>query len=284
MYLNNLSLYNLSKKGVKMAEGQYNINEIYQGGVSTFDPNYGDIFTGYRVPARELGAPTKPDTANQLQQVGMLLNQGIIPIEVGVLDPKVFDAIPKEHFKEINRKAKLAGSKVSVHAPIVTASGITDQGFEEANRRLAEDQLKHVIDMTAPMNEKGGMSITVHASGRIPGTEYEMVGGEKKSTGLFIVNKETGKLTTLLREEKKAYPELIGTTGEIKVRSPQEQLGDLNSTEWDNSLSQIAHHIEDADSRIKDSSQILLPEILKKVLSGEMPPSLLKPEEINAYH
>jgi len=267
-----------------MAEGQYNINDIYQGGVSSFDPEYGDLFTGYRVAAGELGAPTKADTANQLQQVGMLLNQGIIPIEVGALDPKVFDAIPKEHFKEINRKAKLAGAKISVHAPIVAASGITDQGFEESNRRLAENQLKHMIDMTAPLNDKGGMSITVHASGRIPGAEYEMVDGKKKQTSMFVVNKETGKLTTVLKEEKKAYPLEIGTTGEITEFTIPEQLTSLNKTEWENTLSQILHHIEDADSRIKDSSQILLPEILHKVLDGEMPPNLLKPEEINAYH
>ena len=160
----------MAEKGEK---GNYTINNIYQGGYSSLEPNYGDIFTGYHVSARELGAPTKPDTANQIQQVNMLLNQGIIPIEVGALSPEVFDQIPKQHFKEINRMAKLAGAEVSVHAPIIEASGITDQGWSESERQLAENQLKNVIDRTAPLNEKGKMSITIHGAGKIPGAEYD---------------------------------------------------------------------------------------------------------------
>ena len=61
-----------------MAKGDYTISDIYQGGYSSLAPDYGNVFTGYRVAAGELGAPTKPDTANQIQQVQMLLNQGII--------------------------------------------------------------------------------------------------------------------------------------------------------------------------------------------------------------
>ncbi len=264
--------------------GEYNINDIYQGGVSSLDPDYGNVFTGYRIPSSKLGAPTKADEINQIGQVNMLLNQGMVPIEVGVIKPEVFDSIPKEMFKEINRKAKLAGAKISVHAPIVEASGIGEQGFDESNRRLAENQLKHVLDMTAPMNEKGGMSITTHASAGIYGQGYEMVDGKKKQTSLVVVNKETGKMTRMLKEEKLARPEAIGETGKLKPFTIQAQIDSMNGSEWDSTLSQLTHHIEDADVRIKESSQILLPEILDKVLKKEMSPRLLKPAEINAYH
>ena len=120
-----------------MEKEGYTINNIYQGGYSSLSPSYGDVFIGYRVAAGELGAPTKPDTANQIQQINMLLNQGIVPIEVGVLDPAIFDQIPKQHFKEINRIAKLSGAKISVHAPLIEPSGIVEQGWSEANRELA---------------------------------------------------------------------------------------------------------------------------------------------------
>ena len=64
-----------------MAEkGESTVENIYQGGYSSFSPSYGNIFTGYHVNASEIGAPTKPDTANQIQQVNMLLNQGIVPV------------------------------------------------------------------------------------------------------------------------------------------------------------------------------------------------------------
>ncbi|RLG11923.1 hypothetical protein DRN73_04000 [Candidatus Pacearchaeota archaeon] len=266
-----------------MAEkGDYTINNIYQGGYSALEPNYGDIFTGYHVAARELGAPTKPDTANQIQQVNMLLNQGIIPIEVGALSPEVFDQIPKQHFKEINRMAKLAGAEVSVHAPIIEASGITDQGWSESERQLAENQLKNVIDRTAPLNEKGQMSITIHGAGKIPGAEYEKTPEGKKETAIYVVNSETGKITTTLREEKKFY---LSTKNweEGTVLSPKEELEQLNSTEWSNSLSQLMHHKEDADARIKESLSRLHPEILNGLITKKISFDLLKPEQKSAY-
>ena len=115
----------------------YKISDMYQGEYSSLDPeSYSPtgIYTGFKLPARQLGAPTKADTANQIAQVNMLLNLGIIPIEVGALNPDVFDAIPREHFKEINRMAKLAGADISVHAPLIEASGVTEQGWDESSR------------------------------------------------------------------------------------------------------------------------------------------------------
>ena len=158
-----------------MAEkGDYRINNFYQGGYSSLnseDYSPTGIYTGFKLPASRLGAPTKADSANQLAQINMLLNQGIIPIEVGVMDPNVFDAIPKEHFKDMNRMAKLTGADISVHAPIIEPSGMGEQGWNEAARVLAEKQIKSVIDRTAPLNERGGMSINFHGSGGLQGKE-----------------------------------------------------------------------------------------------------------------
>ena len=57
-------------------KGKYQIGDIYQGGYSSLKPNYGTFNLGYSVPASEIGAPLKPDTANQLQQMNQMLNQG----------------------------------------------------------------------------------------------------------------------------------------------------------------------------------------------------------------
>ena len=83
-----------------MEKGDYTVSNIYQGGTSSFKPTYGDVFTGYHVASSELGAPTKPDTANQIQQVSQMLNQGIVPIEAGVLDPKFLIKYQKHILKK----------------------------------------------------------------------------------------------------------------------------------------------------------------------------------------
>jgi endonuclease IV len=236
--------------------GEYTINGIYQGGYSTLDPekysSYGNLFTGYHVPAAALGAPTKPDTANQIQQVNMLMSQGIIPIEVGAIKPEIFDQIPKQHFKEINRMAKLTGSDISVHAPIVEASGIGEQGYDEGARKIAEQQLINVVERTAPMNDKGGMSITIHGAGAIPGVEYKMTPEGKTEEKIVVVNRDTGKLTTALQEEKKFYPS-TKDWDKGTVLTPKDELERLNESEWHNSLSQLIHYKENADKIIADN-------------------------------
>src|SRR3989338_7075165 len=114
--------------------GDYKISDIYHGGYSGLSPSYGDFFTGYHVPSSHLGASTNPTTANQIQEINNLLNQGIVPIEVGAIQPEIFDQIPKQYFKEMGRMAKLTGAKISVHAPIsgFEPSGITREGWSEA--------------------------------------------------------------------------------------------------------------------------------------------------------
>lgn len=264
-----------------MEKGDYTINNIYQGGYSTLSPSYGDVFTGYRVAAGELGAPTKPDTANQIQQVNQLLSQGIIPIEVGALDPAIFDQIPKQHFKEINRMAKLSGAKISVHAPIIEPSGITEQGWSEANRQLAENQLKNVVNKSIEMDDKGGMPITIHSAG-IPGTEYKMTPEGKKVEKLMIINQETGKMAPL-EEERKHYPGMVGKELEKgKFRDPMKELEALNETEWDNSLSQVAFYKEGAD-RILSENVVQIQHLMEDKRAGRVDETNLSKSQQKAF-
>ncbi|MBD3247116.1 TIM barrel protein [Candidatus Pacearchaeota archaeon] len=266
-------------------KGNYTINPLYQGGYSTLDPNkyssYGDLFTGYHVPAGAIGAPTSAQTANQIQQANNLMNQGIIPIEVGAIKPEVFDQIPKQHFKEINRMAKLTGSDISVHSPIIEASGIGEQGYDEGQRKQAEQQLMDVVERTAPMNEKGGMRITIHGAGSIPGTDYTMQEGKKKEERLVVVNRDTGKITTALKEEEKYYP----YQKEPDVLSPRSELETLNRSEWKNEISQLSHYKENADRIIQSHKDVLSPEMLKRVYENpEETIHMLKPDQIDAYN
>ncbi len=255
----------------------YNIENVYRGGYSSFTPNYGDVFTGYRVPASSLGAPTNPFTANQIAEVNKLLSQGIVPIEVGAIKPEDFEAIPKQHFKEIKQMAKLTGAKVSLHSPLIEASGIGEHGWSEANRQSAEYQLKDVIAKAHELDAKGNIPITIH-SANIQGTEYRMTPEGKKIERLGAINQETGQMIAL-KEDIKYYPsrgamrelkpeiEKKIFSGEIKkieeehfreipfekgkIISPEQQIKIQNNSEWDNSISQLLFNKERADEIVQ---------------------------------
>lgn len=297
--------------------GDYTTSNIYQGGYSSLSPSYGNLFTGYRVNASELGMALDPRTANQIQQVNNALNQGIIPIEVGALDPQVFDQIPKQHFKEINRMAKLTGAKVSVHAPLIEPSGIDPEQrrpWDESYRELAERQLNDVVEKSIEMDDKGGMPITIHCSG-IPGTEYKMTDDGKKVERLIAINKETGKMAPL-EEERKFYPGMKELKPEIeekldkglisekewaklkakpeklydqiplekgKYYSPEARLDTLNHTEWDNSISQLLMNKERADE-ILQQNEIQIKHLQEDMESGRFNPENLTPAQQQAQN
>ena len=256
-----------------MVKGDYTIENIYQGGYSSLKPNYGlsesnveNNFTGFRLPSGQIGAPTKPDTANQIQQVNLLLNQGIVPIEVGALSPDVFDQIPRQHFKEINRMAKLTGAEISMHAPLMEPSGIDQQQgrWSEENRLTTENRFNTIIDRALELREEGRVPITMH-SANIAGTEWKIVEENGKRNmvidKMVVVNRETGQLVPL-EARQKLYPEYSPETRQEILEKNikpaiQEELRALNHTEWDNSLSQVEFNREHAERIISDIHPII---------------------------
>jgi sugar phosphate isomerase/epimerase len=220
---------------------------FYPGTPYSLEPGYGSLFTGYRIPAANLGAPTKPDSAAQIVEVSNLLNQGIKQIEVGVMSAEVFDQIPKQHFKEINRLTKLTGSQTSVHSPMIEPSGFSREGWSEDNRIASERQLKDVIEKAHDLSPDGNIPVTVHASG-IPGTEYKPIEekGEIKNVAyrMIAVNQETGQMVPIMREEK-YYPE----EGKV-IRTPEQELKAINNTDWINNLTNLAFYKKEADETI----------------------------------
>lgn len=272
-----------------MAEtGDYTVNPIYGGRYSSLNPEtyspHG-IYAATNFSGKKFGSSTIP-IVNQLAQVNTVLSQGVIPIEAGVMDPKMFEQIPKQHFKEMSRAVKLAGSDMTWHAPLVEASGISSQHqqpWTESARLQAEKQLKAVVDRTAPLNETGGMSITFHGSVQVPGTEYIKTKEGVKTERVVVINQETGKMIPL-EEEQKRYPGYVGEKLEKgKILLPEKQIDDLNNTEWSNSISQLMHHKEDADLRIRENMGILPKEMFIDLLQHPEKRRLLDPVHRNAW-
>ena len=226
---------------------------FYPGTYSSLDPESGELFTGYRIPASEIGAPTSIQTANQIQEVANLLNQGGKTIELQPISEGVFDQIPKQHFKEINRLLKLTGAETTVHAPMIDPAGFSREGWSEENREEAERQLRSVIERSHELNSKGNIPVTIHASG-IPGTEYGPgKDGKPEIQRMVVINQESKQLTGIGREAR-VYPEdVVGKKPEEVVpelRKPEEELELINKGEWDKELRQVYFYKERGDETL----------------------------------
>ena len=161
-----------------------NYESIYPGATFLLDPGY--EYIGHQIPAGEMGATTGIQSANQLKDVNNLLNQGIQTTEVSVINPEIFEMMPKDHLKEIHRLNKLTGAESTLHAPTLDPSGFTQQGWSKANRQVVEKQFTDFVARSQELDPTGNMPVTIHAS-VIPGSE--MI----PTTGPLIRPEEKGK-------------------------------------------------------------------------------------------
>lgn len=258
-----------------MAQGNYNIKDIYQGGPTSFSPNYGETFAGYRIPAGKLGLSQNPSTANQLAELDKSLKQGTKVAEVQALEPATFEAIPKHHFEDIRRTAKYAGAKATMHAPVqgMDPAGVSgqEQRWSELNRKQVERQLKDVADKAHLMDQEGNMPITIHNS-NVPGNVWEKdpKTGEERISSMAMIDKSTGSINKVDEEEK--YEDAIqaaekenegekSNLGEKDRWAPQEKIESQNRTYWQDQIDQTFFNKERVDELLKESE----PKIKKAV-------------------
>ncbi len=250
----------------------YTIENLYEPGYQHFVREEGgpylkaedSPFLGKNgmLSAHQLGLTTDPRMANQISELSQKLNQGVASMEIGTLSPQVFETIPKQHFAEMRRKAKLAEAELTLHAPIqgTDPAGFGQRGYEESNREIVERQLKDVIDKAIEIDEKGNMPITIHGS-NAAGSTFKYITNEKgereKRTDMLVaVDRETGQLKPI-KEETKYYPEL-GV--EEKFYSPEKQMEKANQTIWEDQIDKIAFQKVNVDnilSKIPKEAQIM---------------------------
>ncbi len=289
-------------------------NNIYQGGYSSLDPNksYGSVFGGYNITTGSLGLTTDPRSAKIIDEVSTKLTCGAKHIELALVSPEIFDSIPKQHFQEVKRQAKLLNVDVSVHGPVIDSAGITQQGFSELNREASERRISDVIERSHEINPNGNIPVVFHSSEGILGTEWkEIPWGEKEIEGkakqIIAIDKESGKMMPL-REELKYYPgayrpeiEKKIEKGELtskefnsmsseekyqpiskgKIYSPEKNLKMANESEWDNKITQLFFNKERADEiLIQNEVQIKhLMDYIGEQKSKGLKPVLTPPQE-----
>ena len=221
---------------------------FYKGSYSTLEPEFGDyIGYGYRLGAGRIGAPTSPQTADQIKQVTSRLSEGMRTVEMQVLSPETLETIPKEHLKEINRLAKLTGSEMTMHAPIIDPAGFTKEGWSETNRDEAERRLLEAVERGHEMNPEGNIPVTIHAS-TLPAAEFTQEGQES----LTAVDPESGKLVTFKREER-----FDPQRGEVIVYSPERELEIFNETQWNEQIRSLLERKAEIDTLIAESMEVI---------------------------
>ncbi len=199
----------------------------------------------FRMPTSRLGAPTHPGVAKQLEEFGKMLNQGIKNVEVGALSPEKFETIPKEHFEEIRRLAKITDSNVSVHGPLMDLAGFPEQSggkWSEDQRKGTEEQLYSILERTFDLSKGENIPVVFHA-GHMQSQEFqkglEVTQYDEKGRGkvtkpelgfrsVVAVNQDNGDLAKLEYEKKYHL-------GEEKpvIWDPMKRLHNLNETFWD---------------------------------------------------
>jgi len=253
-----------------MAEkGDYHISDIYQGGYSSLDSEYGNSFGNYRVAAGSLGLATDPRTANILQEASAKLSTGVKQIEISAVQPEVFESIPKQHLKEVNRLSKLTGVDISVHGPVIEPSGMTQQGFNEIGRIEAERQMNSAVERSHELNPKGNIPVTFHSAVSVPCPTFEKTKEGEEIFTLPVINQETGQVTAV-KKEVKHYP---GMTEEKlrqgQIQSAQAQLETTNNTQWLNDLTPVLVAKERTDTILKETQPLIEP-VLDKIIKGEI--------------
>ncbi|HIH52569.1 MAG TPA: sugar phosphate isomerase/epimerase [Nanoarchaeota archaeon] len=247
-----------------MRQSDYKIENVYEPGYDSFKPNEDSPFLGKNgmIPVNQLGLGTDPRVANQVAALSQALNQGISVMEIGTLSPQVFETIPKQHFAEMRRKAKLAEAQITLHAPIqgTDPSGFGQQGYEESNRLSVERQLRDVIDKAIEMDSKGNMPITIHGS-NAAGSTFKYItneeGEREKVTDMLVaVDRESGQLRPL-KEDVSYIPDF----GVSKIKySPEKKLEVANRTMWEDQIDKIEFQKVNVDnilSKIPKEVQIM---------------------------
>jgi sugar phosphate isomerase/epimerase len=250
---------------------------IYGGNVYSNDPNYKlnpfGIFTGVNLKMSEIGTATDARTANQIKEVSEMLNTGLKSLEVGPVQTDVFESIPKEHFKEMNRAAKLAGAELTFHAPMIDPTGITQHGWDKMTQQGAEKQLWDAIQKSHDVNPNGAV-VTFHASSAPLPADYVKIKDEKgneKIVSMLLVNRSDGKIAQVKAEER--YFESEGGKKIVEF-DPKKEIDRINTDNWMQRVNQVTFYAERGDDAI--NSALSKGEIIKGYNEAKLDPSKAK--------
>jgi len=196
----------------------------------------------YFSSAKRIGATTSPQSPNQIGELTSRLNQGLKAVELGAMNQRLLDQVPKEHFNEIRRLNKLTGAEASLHAPIqdLDLAGFTQQGWDEFERKATVNKLSSALSRAHQMDPEGNTPVTVHAGGTF--AQRWQKEGLKTEEGepikdarseMVMVNQDSGQVQLAKYKEKEYFG------GRKVIWTPELTKDTLNRNEWDREKLQI---------------------------------------------
>ncbi len=262
--------------------GGYTIENVYQGGYNTLDPNkaYSNSFTGYRASVGSLGLTTNPNTVHQLKEVSDKLSSGLKNVEIELIFPNITDAIPKQHFTEMRQLSKLVGGELSVHGPVIDTTGMSREGYSELNRQLSERRITDTLLKSHELNPDGTLTVNFHSADGLPSSTWKTLGSldgktSREAKKIIAINRENGSVANL-EEEKKYYP---GTDlSKPKTYTPEKNLEILNESKWDSDINQLFFIKERAD-QILGENTVQIQHLFEGLKKGEINPNDLTPTQ-----
>lgn len=244
---------------------------FYPGAKYGFDSNYpesesqsGSSPLGFsyeeRFPTESFALTTRPDTANQLKEVMEKLNTGVKTIELTGINPKVLEAIPEQHFEEINRLKKLVDFNLTLHGPLIEPTGIGERQWDESQRQNAENQMNLAIDRAHKLDPDGNIVVTFHSSNGLlePRTRVKGEHGEIDAR-IAVINERTGQFGQLPRTGKEHFEKEEGKNLKADLIKEVEE---TNKKRWLDEISQVSIGITRGQEQLSEITQFR--DILKK--------------------
>lgn len=225
---------------------------MYGGADYGFSP-YKDEFLGLttRQSFSSIALATDVRTANQIKATSDKINAGAKVIEVGMLSPEVAESIPRQHLDEINRLRKLAGVELTLHGPLVEATGVTREGWTEEDRKQAERQISLAVERGHQLDPEGNVVVTFHSSS-LPETMTKVFNPETKKEELksfLAVDERTGQIQPV-----KIQPSYLEPKKNLSAQETMDEtLKDQNEKIWANSLHHIDFYADQGARQIKSA-------------------------------
>ena len=264
-----------------MADTNYRVKKDYD---SSMDSKY--YFT-----ASQLGATTSVQVANQIGELNSRLNQGLRAVEIGAMNQRILDQVPKEHFTEIKRLSELTGAKPSIHAPIqdLDLAGFTQQGWDPFEQERSIQKLGSVIERAHMMDPNGNVPITIHGGGgavqrwkseglfkevRDEEGEPKIVPSPDSRSEMTLVNQHTGQMQGV-RYKMRKY---VGREEEVPW-TPERQMDNMNKTSWDREKFELLDYKKKMDEKERMTHQLLVQENYPALLERHKTKTLLPGDE-----
>jgi len=225
----------------------YEIKDIYQGGYSSLSSGYENFSLGY-LPTRSFGTTTDPRVADVITEVSQKIAPGQKIIELSMIQPEIFESVPKQHLEEVRRLAKLTGVDVTVHGPIVEASGVGREGYSEINRESAERQMLMAVERAHEINPQGNSPVTFHSTAVLPAPEIRRTkDGQEIIKSALVINTDNGRIDKIETKER-YFP------GEERQEKITTEIQKRNEEAWNSTKTHLAYNTERATDFIRQTS------------------------------